>query len=105
MDAAAKANRLRKESARQREFLIEADIETAMAFLRLAATELGMGRRERAADLVKKAGRARDVIANLLAQIPPEQKPQLREKWRSLDAAIRDAERHSRGPTGISEPG
>lgn len=96
MDAADKASQLREHSARQREVLIEADIETAMTFLRLAATELDMGHTGRAAELAKKAKQAYHAVAKLLVHVTSVRKQELRKKWRALDVAISDLERQRR---------
>lgn len=85
------------ESRRERVSLIEADVEAAMTFLRIATTEMGLGNMARAASLVDKARQAYGAVTKLLAEMPEaEDQQRLREKQQALDAELREAARRKR---------
>src|SRR5258708_25172085 len=84
---------LRRASNRQRIIFIETDIETAMTFLKLADTELGMGNMERVTRLVGSARTAYETTGRFLVRVQdPEDHQRLCEKLCRLEEAIRDVE-------------
>ena len=98
MNALQKRNaELRRGSTRQLVNFIETDIETAMTFLQLADTELGMENMERVTRLVVSARTAYETTGKFLARVPdPKDNQRLREKLLRLEEAIRDVEHRMR---------
>lgn len=94
MDELERTERLRRETARQRIALIEADINVAIAFLRIALTELDMRNAARVDHLLAKARIAYASTAKLLADVvDPEEWQRLHDDHQALADAIREVER------------
>ena len=89
-----RAERLRRETARQRIALIENDIDLAIAFLRIALTELDIRNHERVGQLLDKARIAYLSTAKLLAEMADTDDWQrLHDNHEALADAIREVER------------
>jgi hypothetical protein len=97
MDELQRGERLCEETARQRVALIETDIDLAIAFLRLALTELDMRNLARVDHLLDKARIAYAATAKLLADFTDyEEWQRLHDEHQALADAIREVERRMR---------
>lgn len=82
---------------RERLKFLEADIESGMSLLRIAAAELTLGNLERASALIERARQTHSTMPNFTAEMRQQEDRQgLREKCQALDAAIHDIERQMR---------
>ena len=81
---------------RARISLIESQIETALTLLKLAKTEISLGRLERIEELISKARVAQHDAAHSLREVNAPLEPVLQRKQEDLAEALSDVERRLR---------
>jgi hypothetical protein len=90
----ARGDQAERAHNRQRVVFIETDIDMAMTFVRLATTDLSLGKWEDAMELVARAIQVEETVATLIATVPDEENRQrLHEKWQALAEALQEVQR------------
>lgn len=87
------ADRLKARAQELRIQFANADLDMAMTFLRLARTALETGGPEHATELLAKAQRAADTVAEIVQKLPHGSADDLWNKLATLVAAIAKAKR------------
>ena len=104
MNQVHRAARLDQQVRKQRIGFIDADIDTAMTFLRIADTALSMGHMEHLNTIMEKAHVARQTVGEFLEKVEDRsERRRLRRKYQELQDAIRKVEHHKQQHNSSAE--